>query len=200
MVHGGREQKVVILFTDIRGSTAIAEQRPPMTSCSCWNAISKPSAARWKPRGTPNAFVGDEVMAIFGADESFEEAAAHALRAAGEIAHRLDVLNQSLTRDLGQPLRIGIGIHGGAAVVGRLGYGETRMLTAVGDTVHVARRLEELTKAHACLLVVSDDVLTAAGKSPQALNATRHEITVRGRTEPLSVHAVPADAVRRLND
>lgn len=201
MVHGGREQKVVILFTDIRGSTAIAEQRPPYDIMFLLERYFETiGGAVEAAGGTPNAFVGDEVMAIFGADESFEEAAAHALRAAGEIAHRLDVLNQSLTRDLGQPLRIGIGIHGGAAVVGRLGYGETRMLTAVGDTVHVARRLEELTKAHACLLVVSDDVLTAAGKSPQALNATRHEITVRGRTEPLSVHAVPADAVRRLND
>lgn len=204
MVHGGREKRVAILFTDIRGSTAIAEQRPPYDIMFLLERYFETiGGAVEAAGGTPNAFVGDEVMAIFGADggdgpEDFAAAATQALHAAGEIARRLEVLNRSLVRDLGQPLRIGIGIHGGPAVVGRLGYGETRMLTAVGDTVHVARRLEELTKAHACLLVVSDDILQAAGRAPATLDASCHEITVRGRVEPLAVHAVPAEAVHRL--
>ena len=71
---------------------------------------------------------------------------------------RVDEVSRSFETDLGAPLRIGIGIHVGPAVVGEMGYGETRYLTAVGDTVHVASRLEALTKEYQCELVVSEQV------------------------------------------
>ena len=82
----------------------------------------------------------------------------------------------------------------GPAVVGEMGYGDTRYLTAVGDTVHVASRLEALTKEYACDLVASERVMTRAGLRETA--HPRHELTVRNREAPLRI--VVVDDARRL--
>ena len=97
-------------------------------------------------------------------------------------------LSQTLAEELPQPLRMGIGVHTGAAVVGRMGYAETTYLTAVGDTVHVASRLEGLTKEYHCQLVISEQVARCAGLGLTAY--PRHELTVRNRTEPLSIYVI----------
>jgi len=97
-------------------------------------------------------------------------------------------LSQALAADLAEPLRIGIGIHTGPAVVGRMGYGDAMYLTAVGDTVHVASRLEALTKEYDCELIVSEAVARRAGVSTAGL--PRHELTLRNRAEPLAVLVV----------
>jgi adenylate cyclase len=94
-------------------------------------------------------------------------------------------LSEALAADLPEPLRIGIGIHTGPAVVGRMGYGDAVYLTAVGDTVHVASRLEALTKEYDSELVVSEAVARRAGVSTEGL--PRHELTLRNRAEPLTV-------------
>jgi len=98
-------------------------------------------------------------------------------------------LARVLVDELGGGLRIGIGIHAGPAVVGVMGYGETTYLTAVGDTVHVASRLQDLTKEYACQLVVSEQVGARAGHDLSAF--ARHEITVRNRREPLAIRVIP---------
>ena len=86
------------------------------------------------------------------------------------------------------PLRIGIGIHAGTAIVGEMGYRETSTITAVGDPVHVAARLQELTKTYKSQLVVSGTVGERA--SIDLGTFERHEIQVRGRQEPLSIRIV----------
>jgi adenylate cyclase len=105
-------------------------------------------------------------------------------------------LSRALTDDLATPLRLGIGIHVGPAVVGRMGYGDTTYLTAVGDTVHVAARLEALTKDYGCELVLSEEVGARAGLDVS--DHARHEITVRNREAPLAVFVVPS--ARRVAD
>ena len=97
-------------------------------------------------------------------------------------------LTQTLADELSEPLRMGIGLHTGPAVVGRMGYAETTYLTAVGDTVHVASRLEGLTKEYHCQMVLSEQVAMCAGLDLTAY--PRHEITVRNRTEPLAIYVV----------
>src|SRR5436853_6826701 len=101
-------------------------------------------------------------------------------------------LSEALAADLPEPLRIGIGIHTGPAVVGRMGYADAVYLTAVGDTVHVASRLEALTKDYDCELVVSDAVARRAGVATEGL--PRHELTLRNRAEPLAVLVVRSAA------
>ena len=90
------------------------------------------------------------------------------------------------------PLRLGIGIHTGPAVVGRMGYATTTYLTAVGDTVHVAARLEALTKDYGAELILSEEVAARAGLDVS--DHARHELTVRNREAPLTVFVAPSAA------
>jgi adenylate cyclase len=99
-----------------------------------------------------------------------------------------DALSRTLAEDLDEPLRIGIGIHCGPAVVGRMGYGPSIHLTAIGDTVNVASRLQDLTKEFKCQLVISEEVARLSGVNVGEL--PRHEVTVRNRGEALKVFAV----------
>jgi len=90
--------------------------------------------------------------------------------------------------ELEKPLRIGIGIHTGPAVVGRMGFGAAMYLTAVGDTVHVASRFQDLTKQYQAQLVISEQVAECAGLDVSGF--PRHEITVRNRREPLAIRVI----------
>jgi len=86
------------------------------------------------------------------------------------------------------PLRIGIGIHCGPAIVGRMGYGSTMHVTAIGDTVNVASRLQDATKEYGCPLVISERVAEMAGLAVSGL--PRHELAVRNRREALAIYVV----------
>src|SRR5207253_3856621 len=108
-------------------------------------------------------FTGDGVMALFGIESGPAAGSRQALVAARAMVERVNALSAELAGDLPTPLRIGIGIHAGPAVVGRMGWGESFYLTAVGDTVHVAARLEQATKDYHAELVVSEDVGRYAG-------------------------------------
>ena len=190
--RAGQERFVAILFTDIRGSTPIAEKRLPYDIVFLLNRFFETiGSAVLESGGFPNQFIGDSVMALFGLEVPPEQGCRQALAAAHAIAVKLDELNQLLKDDLPVPLRIGIGIHAGTAIVGEMGYRETSTITAVGDPVHVAARLQELTKTYKCQLVVSDAVGEQAGIDLGRFE--RHEIQVRGRQEPLSIRII-ADA------
>jgi adenylate cyclase len=100
----------------------------------------------------------------------------------------VDALNQNLAGELPVPLKLGVGIHSGQAVVGRMGFGANIHLTAIGDTVNVASRLQDLTKEYGCQLVISEQAASRAGLDPAIF--PRHELTVRNRREPLAVFGI----------
>jgi adenylate cyclase len=104
------------------------------------------------------------------------------------IAANVDELNQFLSHDLHEPIRFGIGIHGGEVIVGDIGYRDHMVFTALGDAVNVAARLQDLTKNLACEAVVSDEVRATAGLSADAL--PQREVAIRGRNEPMIVRTV----------
>ncbi|HMK68282.1 MAG TPA: adenylate/guanylate cyclase domain-containing protein, partial [Stellaceae bacterium] len=95
---------------------------------------------------------------------------------------------ETLAHDLPEPLRIGIGIHTGPAIVGEMGWGRAISLTAVGDSVNTASRLEGLSKTYSAELVVSEEVVRRAGLDLGA--APRHEIEIRGRVERMVVRTL----------
>jgi adenylate cyclase len=94
-------------------------------------------------------------------------------------------LNESLSAEIGQKLRIGIGIHAGPAIVGEMGYGRTTGLTAIGDTVNVASRIEALCKPYGAELVVSDSAAEAAGLGREGCRL--ESTAIRGRVSTIGV-------------
>jgi adenylate cyclase len=193
--RSGEEREIAVLFADLRGFTRLAEHKLPYDVVFFLNryfeAVGRAIA---EAGGIANQYTGDGVMALFGVASGPEQACRQALQASGAMIARVEELGRSFGAELGEPLRLGVGIHTGPAVVGEMGYGETRYLTAVGDTVHVASRLEALTKEYHCDLVVSEEVMTRAGVDTRA--HPRHELTVRNREAPLRI--VVVDDARRL--
>ncbi len=190
----GEELTIAVLFADLRGFTRLAERKLPYDVVFLLNRYFEAvGGAITDTGGIVNQFTGDGVMALFGVDGGPQAGCRQAVRAAGAMIARVGELSRTLADDLDTALRLGIGIHTGPTVVGRMGYASTTYLTAVGDTVHVAARLEALTKDYDCELVLSEDVAARAGLD--MADHARHELTVRNREAPLAVFVVP-DAQR----
>ena len=138
--------------------------------------------------GHVDKFIGDGVMALFGVRSGAEAGCREALAAARLMSERLGALNLSLQGELDRPLRIGIGIHCGPVIVGEMGYGNAAAITAIGDAVNTASRLEGLSKTYECELVVSDETVARAGVDLTGF--ARHEIEIRGKRETLAVRTL----------
>jgi adenylate cyclase len=134
------------------------------------------------------------VMALFGVHTGLKAGAREAVLAASRMQKAIDDLSTDLHEELAEPLRLGIGIHCGSTVVGHMGRGVATYLTAVGDVVNTASRLQDLTKEFQCQLIVSASVAAHAGLDVGAL---RHEkITVRNREQGITIIVIPE--VRKL--
>jgi adenylate cyclase len=182
----GAEREIVILFGDLRSFTQLSEKKLPYDLVFLLNRyFAETGHAVEAAGGRIDKFIGDGVMALFGLDSGVEAGCREALTAARDMSERMETLNRALIHDLPEPLRIGIGIHTGPAIVGEMGYGTAVSITAVGDSVNTASRVEGLTKTYACELVISEAVALRAGVDLGA--APRHEIEIRGRVEGLVV-------------
>jgi adenylate cyclase len=182
----GQERYLVSLFVDMRGSTRLAETRLPFDTVFIVNRfLAAVSQAVIACGGQPNQFVGDGMLALFGLSADPQTACREAIRAAGMIAVNVEQLNVLLSHDLREPIRFGIGIHGGEVIVGDIGYRDHMVFTALGDAVNVAARLQDMTKILACEAIVSGDVCATAGVSAGIL--PEHEVEIRGRAEQMRV-------------
>lgn len=186
--HGG-ERYIAVLFADIRGFTTISEGKLPYDVVFLLNRYFRATGQAVEAAGGRlDKFIGDGVMAIFGLSQEPQVACRQALDAARRMALALADLNEAMSGDLDQPLRIGIGLHAGPAIVGEMGYARAAQITAIGDTVNTASRLEALTKEFAVELVVSQELLDRAdidlGETP------RHDVEIRGRQGRLAVRAI----------
>jgi adenylate cyclase len=190
--HGG-ERYVAILFADIRGFTSISEGKLPYDVVFLLNRYFRATGQAIEAAGgRVDKFIGDGVMAIFGLTTDPQTACQQALDAARRMALALDDLNEAMSGDLDLPLRIGIGLHAGPAIVGEMGYERAAQITAIGDTVNTASRLESLTKEFGAELVVSQELLDRAGAAPET--APRHDVEIRGRQGRLAVRAFKSAA------
>jgi adenylate cyclase len=190
----GSEREIAILFADIRGFTSLAEGRLPYDVVFVLNRyFAAMGRAVEAAGGRVDKFIGDGVMALFGIENDARAASRAALDAARLMSERLEELNRSLSGELEQPLRIGIGIHIGPTIVGEMGYGSAVAITAIGDAVNTASRLETLTKTYGCQLVVSEETVLRAGLDLSAF--PRYEIEIRGKRDMLAVRTVASAAL-----
>ncbi len=194
--HSGKEQEIAVLFADLRDFTRFSERQLPYDVVFLLNRYFRAMGeAVIASGGHLDKFIGDGVMALFGIGGRPEIACAQAVDAARRMAQNLAELNTGLGDELKSPLKIGIGIHFGPAIVGDMGFGAAQSLTAIGDTVNIASRLETATKELACQLVVSDIVAKAAEIGTGI--GEKHELDIRGRSTKLAVLAVK-DAARLM--
>jgi len=186
----GRERQIAVLFADLRGFTQVTESKLPYDVVFLLNSYCQAMGeAIEQAGGRVDKFMGDGVMALFGLAGDGPEACRQALQGARLMSQALVKLNSALAPDLDQPLAMGIGLHYGPAVVGVMGQtrgsGARGSLTAVGDTVNTASRLEGLSKLYDCELVLSEDVLAAAGLALPGME--RRQVEIRGHSRPVTV-------------
>jgi len=197
--HWGIEKPVVIMFVDLRDFTALTESSLSYDIVHLLNRyLDTVSASIRAEGGHVDKFVGDGIMAIFGMETGLPDAARAALRACSRIGQAIGDLNQARGPQFPDPLRIGIGLHAGPAILGRIGAaGDATAtktpITALGDVVNTASRLEAENKRLGTELTVSGTVLKSAGVDLSG--ACHDEITLRGKTVPL-----PIFAVKRIED
>jgi adenylate cyclase len=185
----GRERAVAVMFVDLRESSRLGEQRMPYDVFFILNRFFAEMAdALRETGGYYSTFNGDGLMALYGTETGVERGCRDAMRGAAAIEARLARINAALAADLGRPLRAGIGIHAGDAIVGTMGPPATPILSALGDTVNVAARLEAETKRHECMVVVSAACARAAGVDLSSF--PEHTVTVRGRADPVTYYAI----------
>jgi adenylate cyclase len=189
-LESGSEREITVLFCDLRGFTTLSEHRLPFDVVFLLNSyFAEMGRAIEGAGGRIDKFIGDGIMALFGVDSDAHTAARQALAAAAAMSRAMDRLNRTLAHELAEPLRIGIGLHAGTVVLGEMGHGAVMPLTAIGDCVNTASRLESLTKEHGVELIVSHDVerLSGIDLSEWPLR----DVTVRGRDDRLPIRAIP---------
>ena len=125
-----------------------------------------------------------------------KQACREALSSAVEMQHRLDRLNQHIEDELEDSLRIGIGIHCGEAIVGPMGPPNSRVISAIGDSVNIASRLEVATKQFNCIALVSEDTVKRAELN--LIDVKIENIDIRGREQKLAVY--PIYEIETLNN
>lgn len=199
----GQERYLVCMFVDMRGSTQLAEHRLPFDTVFIVNRFLEAVSRAVIPcGGQPNQLLGDGMLALFGLASDAHEACRGAMRATAAVAANIEELNRALAHDLRDPIRFGIGIHGGEVIVGDIGYRDHIVFTALGDAVNVAARLQDMTKGLSCEVAVSEEVCAMADIAGDGL--PRHQVAIRGRAEPMTVRAIAyakamADLVDRLD-
>jgi adenylate cyclase len=183
---GGERREVTILFQDVRGFTGIAERtEPPMLVTIVNRLFTAMVAAVESQGGIIRVFTGDGVMALFGAPVVHDDDPARAVRAGLDMVARLPALNAQLQAEGLPPLRIGVGIHTGDVVVGRMGPDQRSEYNVVGDAANLASRIEGLTKEmHAAVLI---SAATAARLGPEFLLGRRAVLPVKGKDRPVEV-------------
>ncbi|HVI50301.1 MAG TPA: adenylate/guanylate cyclase domain-containing protein [Candidatus Sulfotelmatobacter sp.] len=164
----GRLVDLTVMFVDLRGYSRMAARMHPFDVVFTLNRYFElVVTAVEQAGGRVDKFIGDGVMAVFGLAAGAQEAGRMALQAAWSLSRMLPHLNEELSAELAEPLRIGIGLHSGPAIWGRFGWGgegQRPQETAIGDVVNIASRLEGMTKTLSCQLVMSETVALSLGE------------------------------------
>jgi adenylate cyclase len=180
----GQNQVLSVLFSDVRNFTTYSEQHSAAQVVDLLNRyFSMQVEVIFRHGGTLDKFIGDAIMAFWGAPTADSEHATHAVEAALEMAQKLEEFKRELGAE-GAAFDVGIGIHSGPAVVGFIGSERRQDYTAIGDTVNLSSRIEGLTKGVARILVSADTKALCADK----FDFIEHGFyKVKGRTQEVQL-------------
>jgi class 3 adenylate cyclase len=188
LVLFGGKQNIAVMFADIRGFTALSEQLDPDLIVQILNVyFVEMCGAIEACGGTLDKFIGDAVMAFWGAPKPVENAPLDAARAAMEMQRQMPRVNRKIRRldvMLDEPLSIGVGIASGSALVGNIGTARLTQYTAIGDVVNVASRLCGQAGPGEILI----DGRTAEGMGSETTLISQGPMKLKGRDEPVQVY------------
>ena len=187
----GREMKLAVLFSDLRGFTSFSEEHLPYDVVHALNrylgAVCEPIEEH---RGYIKDYLGDGIMALFGLQTNRAVSpCVDAVRAALGMLRRMSDVNRYLLAHVGREFRMGIGVSFGPVVAGQVGFRLKRQFTAIGDVVNVAARLEGQTKVHDASLLVTDEVRGNLAELDCSFGR-RLELSLAGKSEPVVAHEV----------
>ncbi|MNJ98409.1 Adenylate cyclase 1 [compost metagenome] len=186
---GGQNKNVVVFFSDIRGFTAFSEKRSPEEVVEMLNEYFGIMVGIINAHGgVVDKFIGDAIMAVWGAPKSSSKDAHNAVRACLEMRKALEKLNESRISRNQPPINIGMGLHAGQAISGTIGSDERMEYTVIGNTVNTASRIEASTKAFGADLLITDSVIDIVGDNYKVELAGAAE--VKGRSEALKMYKV----------
>lgn len=182
----GHSEIITILFTDVRGFTNIAEKMDAKTLAELMNEFLTPlSKVIYKHRGTIDKYMGDCIMAFWGAPLPDQQHARHAMLAAIEMLAALKALQPRFKEKNWPEIHVGVGINTGRVSVGNMGSDVRVAYTVMGDTVNLASRLEGITKQYGVELIVGEETKRAA---PDFLYRELDYVCVKGKTEPIVIY------------
>jgi adenylate cyclase len=185
----GERRQVSILFTDLRGFTTLSERMAPeQMAARLTEYFDAMTTAIFARRGMVNDFIGDAILAVFGAPLDDPEHARHAILSALAMGETLAGLNQRWSAEGLPPLRMGVGIHTGEVFAGNVGRAGKVKYAVVGDTVNLASRVEGLNKELGSTMLVTEAAYRAAGLDLEVKD--RGLVSVKGREEPVRVYEV----------
>ena len=182
----GRKEELTVLFSDVRGFTTISEGLDPRELTRLMNEyLTAMTEVIRRHRGTVDKYIGDAIMAFWGAPVADAEHARHALLAALEMQGAVRTLDESF-RQRGWPsLHIGIGLNSGLMTVGDMGSTVRKAYTVMGDAVNLASRLEGVTKIYGVGIIVGDATRAAL---PDFTFRELDRVRVKGKAEPVAIH------------
>ena len=178
---------MTILLSDLRGFTALAEHRDPQQVVAVLNEYFTAMAAIiWECRGTIDKFIGDAILAVFGAPVAQPDHALRAVRAALRMQEALGELNRGWSERGSPVLAMGIALHTGTVVAGNVGSPQRMEYTVIGDPVNLTARIEELNKTYGTRVLLSETTYDLVGDhfAAELVSAA----PVRGRSDPVRVY------------